>query len=428
MGLVIVLAALLVVAAVMRLIVTSQGRSRGRARGHELALACPTFKVVALGVAGSGKTVFLSSMFHKLNLLSPGRTYRLEVLTEDRIFLGGIYAQAANPQQPWPTATRASETREFLFDCVATDGSIARKVLSISYLDYAGELLEPGRPENAAALADLSGRIQGAHALLGIIDGLRIRQLLQNEPEGHGYVRGSLNTMIGLMASASCPIHFVVTKWDMVPDLAGSTDADDGARLATVRDVLMRYLHLGPLFESWARSGRIVRLIPVSAVGSEFATLGAHGEVVKRPHGTVHPTNVEVPLSAVLPDLFRQAESRLDDATRRAIEARARSRLGLTPAESLAMVARILSTPAAVVLQATLGLSVGLRYGEEVSSVFLDWVSRPFETKAAAARAARTEAEWEAQTVARLRSAVLDEFERTVLRLELQLPHSKLAG
>jgi hypothetical protein len=428
MALVVVLAVLLVVATAMRLIVTWQDRSKARARGKALALACPTFRVVALGVAGSGKTVFLSSMFQQLNLLSPGGRYRLEARTEDRIFLGGVYAQAANPRQPWPIGTRASETREFLFDCVAVDGKTARKVLSISYLDYAGELLEPGHPGNAAGLADLGARIESAHALLGIIDGLRVRQLLQNEPEGHEYVRGSLHTMIGLMASASCPIHFVVTKWDMVPDRAGNTGAEDSARLATVRDVLMRYLDLTPLFESWARSGRIVRLIPVSAVGNDFATLDAEGEVVKRPNGRVHPTNVEVPLSAVLPDLFRQAASQLDDATRRTIDMHARSHRGLTPAESLAMVARVLSTPAAALLRGTLGLSVGLQYGEEISAVFLDWIGRPFEAKAAAARAARNDAEREAQNAARLRTEVLDEFESAVRRLEVQLPHSKVSG
>nr|WP_221374592.1 hypothetical protein [Actinoplanes polyasparticus] len=59
---------------------------------------------------------------------------------------------------------------------------------------------------------------------------------------------------------------------------------------------------------------RIVRLIPVSAVGADFAGIGPDGQVEKRPDGEVRPSNVDAPLSAVVPDIFEQVEHQVDQA------------------------------------------------------------------------------------------------------------------
>ena len=265
----------------------------------------PTFDVIALGAKSSGKTVFLSSMFHKLNFQAPGRSYYLETDPQQRIALARTYSNVSDTAKPWPPGTRTGETREFVFDCVGVDEHNAKHtVLQLRCLDYAGEALEYEQEAGSTVLDDLAERIQRAHALLGMIDGHRVLQLLRNEPAGHDYFERSLRPMLGFMHGASCPIHLVLTKWDLLRDNAPASSGDDEALLDAVIAALMRYDHIKALVYVHSRN-QIVRLIPVSAVGSAFAHLDPEGKVVKRPDGELRPTNVEVPLCAVLPDLLQ---------------------------------------------------------------------------------------------------------------------------
>jgi hypothetical protein len=103
----------------------------------------------------------------------------------------------------------------------------------------------------------------------------------------------------------------VVTKWDLVRGFGEPADASDEYRLDRVAEALLRYEHIRALVEDHS-ARQVVRLIPVSAVGADFVDLNTDGMVVKRPHGHLKPTNVEVPFNAVLPDLFRQVEGSLD--------------------------------------------------------------------------------------------------------------------
>src|SRR3954454_24172089 len=53
--------------------------------------ALPTFRVVALGGTGAGKTVSLSSLFHTLSYRTPGRSYHLSTDAAQRVALGSLY-------------------------------------------------------------------------------------------------------------------------------------------------------------------------------------------------------------------------------------------------------------------------------------------------------------------------------------------------
>jgi hypothetical protein len=121
--------------------------------------AAPTFRVVALGVAGSGKTVFLASMFHRLHVASPGGSYFLETAADQRVALSRLFQQVERTDLPWPRGTRVGETREFTFDCMAVRGGEKHKVLSLNYLDYAGELLEAEQEEGPHALAGSASNV-----------------------------------------------------------------------------------------------------------------------------------------------------------------------------------------------------------------------------------------------------------------------------
>jgi hypothetical protein len=259
--------------------------------------------------------------------------------------------------------------------------------------------------------------------LLGIIDGYRVRQLLQGMPEGALHFGNALRPMFGFMARAGCPIQFVLTKWDLVRDFGEPADADDEYRLDRVIEALMEFEHFRCLVDDHS-SRQVVRLIPVSAVGQGFAQL-VDGTVSKRVGAAVRPYNVEAPLSAVLPDLFKQVEATLD--TRVLTDLRAEGRKAML-AHRLDAIAAALARPAAMVAQRLLAATYGVSLGERLTTSYLQWMAAPLEVTAQELERQSNTAGRELAQLQHLRALVMAEFDRTVLRLEAALPQSELRG
>lgn len=260
-----------------------------------------------------------------------------------------------------------------------------------------------------------------------MLDGYRVLQYLRNEPAGRRYFRSQIQPMTGIMAGASCPIHFVLTKWDLVRGFGEPADADESTRLDLVRDALLETAHLRALVETHTFANRVIRLIPVSAVGPHFAQMDQQGHVLKLPDGEVRPANVEVPLTAILPDLFRQVESSLDAATRRRLTEEARSRRGRGD-ESGTSLDSLLTVPAGMALRQRLQDVVGGSSGKEVMGMFLDWMAGATAEQVRATGRARQESRMQAQSVEAARARVLAEFGVEINRLEERLPASRLSG
>lgn len=269
----------------------------------------PTFRLVALGPRGAGKTLLLASMHHQLQTPA-GRSYFLTAPYEQVLLLNQWFSQVADTGQDWPYGTAMADTREFMFTVRAKAPSgEPHTIMRLGYLEYAGRLLTEPQEEGSTHQSDLLQRVTSAHALLGIIDGYDLRRWIDGHAEGQMRVQHSLTAMISLMLMAPCPISFVITKWDLLADI----DPDEDARLQMVRKLLMSNQGFRDLVQTHS-AHRVVRLIPVSAVGPVFAALDSDGNVTKLPGGQIYPTNVDVPLAAVVPDLFEQAEHRLDKA------------------------------------------------------------------------------------------------------------------
>lgn len=324
--------------------------------------APPTFNVVSLGLQGSGKTVLLSSMFHGLNYRSPSRPYHLETRAEDAVVLARIRAQIIDPEKPWPASTPLPDKHEYPFDFVAYDAAERRRtILRMSYLEYAGEIFEGSSAESRAQLKEVEAHVREAHALLGLIDGYRLRQLLLSDPAADGYFQAVLLPMLGFMQRATCPIQLVVTKWDDLRDLGDGRPVDDGLRFKEVMSALMDIPQVKALV-SFAGSRRL-RVIPVSAVGIHFADLDDGREPPKkRSNATLAPINVDVPLCAVVPDLLRQVESSLDEPLQRRVRRYVRGRLWQ---DARSLVLSLLQSPAGAVLR-----------GVTEAVVFLEWMLR----------------------------------------------------
>jgi hypothetical protein len=393
-------------------------RSPSRMATPDVPPQLPIVHLVALGVAGSGKTVFVSSMFHTLHVPVPEHAYFLETGTSDRVALSRVFDEVSDTEEPWPRGTRTGESRELLFDCVSFRQGVRHPILRFSYLDYAGELLETEGDSGGTALAELEGSMRSANGLLGMLDGHRVLQYLRNEPAGRRYFRSSLQPMIGMMAGATCPVHLVLTKWDLVRGFGEPPDADDEARLSLVKEALLAGDSMRALVEAHSFGGRVVRLIPVSAVGPDFATIDESGHVVKRSGGLVRPSNVEVPLAAVLPDLFGRVELGLEPVLRAAVGEVAASRAGLAADEAERALVRFQMRPDGRRLREALARELGPG-GERLVGMFLDWM-----TLSSGGPAAGTDP----TSLEGARGRVIADFCASVSDLERELPSSLLSS
>lgn len=396
-------------------------RSRRKTRAFP-TLPIPTFKVVALGNSGSGKTVLLASLFYQFRA-RPGRPYYFDTDPATRVRLGGLLSDVVDPGQEWPGATNRGGTRAYTFTCVAQTDDEPTPAFMIDYLDYAGEIFELTGESNAP-LEELFARVQGADALIGMLDGRRVVQFLRGEARGRAYMIAKIAVMVQLMARARCAIYLVISKWDLVHDFGEPEQSDDRARLEAVVQALMTVDHISDL----VRSRTQVRLIPISSVGPAFAAVDERtGLVNKLPDGTFAPFNVEIPIAAIVPDLFTRVRDSMNAQTVGVIEDEYRVRRRHTPEEALSEMGSFLLRPAGLALRASLDAVLNRSYSNEVVGMMLQWMSQPGRRRDAELAAFRDEAQRQAYRVWDARTVVLDDFQKLVQRLEIELPASVLS-
>ncbi len=378
----------------------------------------PTFRVVALGMNGAGKTVLLASQARKL-LPAAGRRYHLASGLEQDRLLAKLHREVRDTSAPWPRATRMGDTREFLFSCKASDRVHQQcTVFRISYLDYPGEILEPS--DVTLAAAELEARVDDAHALLLVLDGRRVLQLLRGEREGHEYFEDRLWPLLGLAHRATCPVQLIVSKWDLVRSFASTTDDDELLRQddELLRQVSKRLLDHIPamkwLVHTHCQRGEEVRLIPVSAVGSRFAELCADGTVVKRADGRLDPINVDVPMCAVIPDLLKRVERSLEPSVQRELD----EAIDRAPAGDVVSIAvSVLESRVGMLLRNALATMVG----DVVVTLFVETLVRSRAHRVEPPPSDDAEAERR-----RLRVDVVKDMEKVVEDFEYRLPSSIL--
>lgn len=251
-----------------------------------------------LGPSGSGKTVFLSSLYKKLSTQS-GLGFFIQIDTsEKRKRLNNIYTQVAADEK-WPAGTRYSEVSEWVFTCrVQTEDLSIYDACSFTYLDYAG-----GRITEEADESDESDEeeesfdesFKEADALLALLDGQKLCALMRKEKLGKVWAVNDLRNMIDVMQGSGKPVHFVISKWDVV---------EQSYTLEQIRDQLLEIDEFKNLVRLRNQAGSPVRLIPVSAVGKGFAIAQADGSM-KKTGELPKPFQVEVPLACILPDMIQ---------------------------------------------------------------------------------------------------------------------------
>lgn len=252
------------------------------------------YKIITLGASGSGKTVLLSSMFKSLGIQSDHGFY-LQVDFNQQRHLNNIYTEIITGET-WPKGTRFSEISEWNFICRVKNSSDLKdySVCEFSYFDYSGGRLTDTQED------DLEFReiIEQSDIILGLIDGQKIHALMNNTNQelSKSFLDKDLPSMIKWMLGCRKPIHFVLTKWDLLQNNY------------SLEEIIHHLLQI-PIFEDLVyqrnRINSPVRLIPISSIGEGFATLRPDGSMKKKSDGRPHPFQVEVPIAYILPDQFK---------------------------------------------------------------------------------------------------------------------------
>jgi hypothetical protein len=251
-----------------------------------------TFEVHALGPTGAGKTVFMASLYKRLNIKRPELPFFLKSDYSTGLELNHTYNQIANPDEKWPSPTQ--QIMEWSFTaCVPTPAGDFEPV-RYTYLDYPGGVLTNPRAMQDERIRPLIGRLQSADALLVLLDGQRVMELLRDERSGSRYLELEITSSLEILQQSRCPVHFVVTKWDLL---------EGHHTLEEAHDRLMKHHDFADLIASKTSDTTApIRLFPVSAVGPGFAELQPSGEMTKVGAHHPKPVNVELPLVSVVPD------------------------------------------------------------------------------------------------------------------------------
>ncbi|MUG94132.1 hypothetical protein F7734_17750 [Scytonema sp. UIC 10036] len=251
-----------------------------------------TYKIITLGASGSGKTVFLASMFKALSTQGEHSFYLEVEDREKRKKLNEIYSKIITKDESWPKGTKYSEVSEWTYICrVKTPTRNDYPACQFTYFDYAGGRVTDINEEDT----EFKNLVKQADTILGLLDGQKILAWMNgdNRLAINSFDNQELLCILNWMQSCTVPIHFVISKWDLLQDKYS---------LKQIRDRLFSIPKFEQVVQSRNKAGSPIRLIPVSSVGSGFATLQPDGSMRKISGAAFQPFQVEVPLACVLPD------------------------------------------------------------------------------------------------------------------------------
>lgn len=254
-----------------------------------------TYKILTLGASGSGKTVFLASMFKELSMQGEHGFYFDTDNHREQKILNSVYTNLI-AGGIWPTGTKYSEISEWSFTChVQNENNLDDyPACEFVFYDYAGGRFTD-MDEDDAKLQDT---IKKADAILGLLDGQKILALMNNNRNSKLdiFLDKDLPAIIKWMSHCKVPIQFVISKWDLLESKF------------SLKQINERLLEI-PIFEELVRERNQkdypVRLIPVSSVGTGFVIPKNEG-MEKIPGAIPRPFLIEVPVSCVIPDRIKQ--------------------------------------------------------------------------------------------------------------------------
>lgn len=273
------------------------------------------YNIVALGAPGAGKTVYLAALHHAVNSGHLADGIMIDINHSKQTELSSVYREIADPTGAWPRGTsRLEPMREFemRFSVRRTRrpwlfGQPDHRTYSaftIKYVDYAGEWFTEGHNQDRALVAPFDDLLSTADVLLCFVDGQRLLSLVRGRKQG-GTLVEELRQAVDRCRIRGAPVVIVVTKWDLLegrvslPEIVGLLMDNKKTRLAELVKERggRRRLTRGAIGGIW--------VVPVSAIGPNFARVESDGVVRKLGRGEPQPRNVTVPLATGLVEVAR---------------------------------------------------------------------------------------------------------------------------
>ncbi|MEI1375672.1 hypothetical protein PQG02_03225 [Nostoc sp. UHCC 0926] len=251
------------------------------------------YKILTIAPSGAGKTVLLGSIFKQLSIQGK---YGFFLKVEDgkqRSELTNIYAEIVTGEK-WPRGT-TGDVKEWVFTCcVKTHNLSMYPVCQFTYIDYPGGLITNPQDNDF----DFAKAVINANAVLAILDGTQLLALMENKDVSR-WLETELRPLTQIIQECGrIPVHFIISKWDVIHNKYD---------LSQVRK---RLLNVSQEFKDVVDARKEVqpmRLIPISSIGMEFATLESDGRSMKKiPNRIPQPYQLELPITYAMTDTLEE--------------------------------------------------------------------------------------------------------------------------
>lgn len=258
------------------------------------------YNVLILGPKGSGKTVFLSSMYHQLSIPDANNFYLDTVNDQQGRSLMNLFS---NLPKSWPQPSRDTVIEEWKFRCMLKSGADSFEAFRITYFDYSGGRLT-NDSDDQNKMKDV---INKADIVLGMIDGLQLLRVMEVQDFTSDFYLVYLESVLKRLSIAHKEnqiVHILITKWDLLKDKY------------TVQEIKQRLLEydrfkkfaLQVVGDNKKEIGGKIRFMPISSVGFNFAQLDEDGINMNiKPNAQLNPYNVEMPLSLAFIDPIKKS-------------------------------------------------------------------------------------------------------------------------
>jgi len=328
--------------------------------GNSESTEIPTFNILALGMRGSGKTVFLASLYHFLSAFRENRGYFLSCTDESKSAdLLDKFGEISESDD-WPEGN--STLDEYVFECCyqKPNNSGFEKVCRFRFIDYPGGwILGQGAPTISIGRAALE-----SDSILLLLDGRKIKDLVDGvsqdgDRQSNGKQRSILDDIqimtpiLTQCIASKKPLHILITKSDILNPKFYPLDK--------IQDALLKVEPFAHALTHQAQT-MALHMAPVSSVGDGFVTYDkTTGQMKKTPQATVQPYNVDLSIALTMYDHLKAIADRVEPGVARAIR---RGRRKKKIFESIENALNSLASPVAVFLASNIspdgGLSIGI--------------------------------------------------------------------
>ncbi len=253
------------------------------------------YKVLILGARGSGKTVFLSSMYYHLSMATSTNFYIETKSSYEGKLLKNSYIGLLTD---WPEPNIFAEMKDWTFRCFVKAPSQNFETFTVTYYDYSGGRLTDAIEDEE----EFQSILNESDIILGFLDGDKIVNSASYTSSSWMLDLDAIITELDKKHQQGKPIHLIISKWDLLHN--------KNINILDVREKLFGYPRFKQFASNIAEKRDFIRLIPVSSVGFNFAEK-IDSEMKIREGATLEPYNVDVPLALALLDPMQSKLSEL---------------------------------------------------------------------------------------------------------------------